>query len=166
MYFLSICWYFIFLAITFTQNESFWLFYQYFNPDFSIVCINNSLISVLGTLKIPRNKLCKNCSCWDWGKKVSWGTHDCGDFPRSKGSGSGQTLGVSCRDHFVYVTSQWETTLHCNVVSHWLGTYVKGSLFYCLIATIYKWVNVILLWINIRIFVQVLDKKLIIWMSS
>ena len=30
----------------------------------------------------------------------------------------------SCRYHFVYAPSQWETTLHCNVVSHWLGTYV------------------------------------------
>ena len=26
------------------------------------------------------------------------------------------------RDHFVYVLSQWETTLHCNIISHWLGT--------------------------------------------
>ena len=26
-----------------------------------------------------------------------------------------------CRDHFVYTPSQWETTLQCNVVSHWLG---------------------------------------------
>ena len=25
------------------------------------------------------------------------------------------------RDHFVYAPSQWETTLQCNVVSHWLG---------------------------------------------
>ena len=24
------------------------------------------------------------------------------------------------RDHFVYAPSQWETTLQCNVVSHWL----------------------------------------------
>ena len=29
------------------------------------------------------------------------------------------------RDHFVYAPSQRETTLHCNVVSHWLGTYTK-----------------------------------------
>ena len=35
-----------------------------------------------------------------------------------------------CREygHFVYVPSQWETTLHCNVVSHWLSTYRKWSL--------------------------------------
>ena len=33
-----------------------------------------------------------------------------------------------CRDHFVYVPSQWETTLHCNVVSHWLGAYTERSL--------------------------------------
>ena len=35
---------------------------------------------------------------------------------------------VSFRDHFVYAPSQCETTLHCNVVSHWLGTYTKWSL--------------------------------------
>ena len=32
------------------------------------------------------------------------------------------------REHFVYVPSQWEKTLHCNVVSHWLGAYTKYSL--------------------------------------
>ena len=32
------------------------------------------------------------------------------------------------RVHFVYAPSQWETTLHCNVVSHWLGAYTKWSL--------------------------------------
>ena len=29
------------------------------------------------------------------------------------------------RDHFVYAPSQWGTTLHCSVVSHWLGAYTK-----------------------------------------
>ena len=33
-----------------------------------------------------------------------------------------------CRDHFVYAPSQWQTTLQCNVASHWLGTYTKLSL--------------------------------------
>ena len=33
----------------------------------------------------------------------------------------------SLRDHFVYVLSQWDTTLQCNVVSHWLDTYTKWS---------------------------------------
>ena len=32
-------------------------------------------------------------------------------------------------DHFVYVCSQWEMTLHCDVISHWLGTYTKWSLY-------------------------------------
>ena len=32
------------------------------------------------------------------------------------------------RDHFVHAPSQWETTLHSNVVSHWLGAYTKWSL--------------------------------------
>ena len=31
------------------------------------------------------------------------------------------------RDHFVYAPSQWETVLHCKVVSHWLGAYTKWS---------------------------------------
>ena len=31
------------------------------------------------------------------------------------------------RDHFVNVPSQWETTLHRNVVSHWLWAYTKWS---------------------------------------
>ena len=29
------------------------------------------------------------------------------------------------RDHFVYKPSQWETTLQCNVVSHWLSAYTE-----------------------------------------
>ena len=30
--------------------------------------------------------------------------------------------------HFVIVPSQWETTSHCNVISHWLGTFTKWSM--------------------------------------
>ena len=32
------------------------------------------------------------------------------------------------RDHFVHVPSQWETTLHWNVFTHWLGACTDGSL--------------------------------------
>ena len=32
------------------------------------------------------------------------------------------------RDRFVYAPSQWEMPLECNVVSHWLGAYMKWSL--------------------------------------
>ena len=35
------------------------------------------------------------------------------------------------RDHFVYATSQWETTLHCNVVSHWRGKRIPALEFPC-----------------------------------
>ena len=35
---------------------------------------------------------------------------------------------VTSRDHFVNAPSQWEMTLHCNLVSHWLGAYTKWSL--------------------------------------
>ena len=31
------------------------------------------------------------------------------------------------RDHFVNASSQWETTLQCNVVLHWLCAYTKRS---------------------------------------
>ena len=34
------------------------------------------------------------------------------------------------RDHFVYVPSQWETMLQCNIVCHWLGAYTNWSLCY------------------------------------
>ena len=34
----------------------------------------------------------------------------------------------SSRDHFVHPLSQWETKLHCNVISHWLGTYTNWSI--------------------------------------
>ena len=34
-----------------------------------------------------------------------------------------------CKDHFVCAPSQWEMSLHWNVISHWLGTFKKWSLF-------------------------------------
>ena len=34
------------------------------------------------------------------------------------------------RDHSVHAPGQWEMTLHCSVVSHWLGAYTKWSLQY------------------------------------
>ena len=30
------------------------------------------------------------------------------------------------RDHVVYADRQWEMTLQCNVVSHWLGAYIQN----------------------------------------
>ena len=35
------------------------------------------------------------------------------------------------RDRFVYAPSQWDATLHCNVVSHWLGVYTKNPWVSC-----------------------------------
>ena len=34
-----------------------------------------------------------------------------------------------CRDHSGCAPNPWKTTLHCNVVSHWLGIYTKWSLY-------------------------------------
>ena len=40
----------------------------------------------------------------------------------------GLIMSKDLQDQFVYVPSQWETTLQCNVVSHWLGTFTKWCL--------------------------------------
>ena len=40
-----------------------------------------------------------------------------------------KSSGRNIRDHFVNAFSQWEMTLHCNVVSHWLEAYTKWSLY-------------------------------------
>ena len=37
---------------------------------------------------------------------------------------------VSGRDYFVHAPCQWETTLHCNVIAHWLGAYTNCSPFW------------------------------------
>ena len=34
----------------------------------------------------------------------------------------------SSRDHFVYAPSQWDMTLQCNVISHWVDAFTKWSL--------------------------------------
>ena len=34
------------------------------------------------------------------------------------------------RDHSVYSLRQWDTTLQCNVGSHWLNTYTEWSLYF------------------------------------
>ena len=49
--------------------------------------------------------------------------HRSRDFKASRG-----LMMRPCNDHFVYAPSQWETTLQCHVVSHWLGAYTKLSL--------------------------------------
>ena len=45
-------------------------------------------------------------------------------------------LQVISRGLFVYAPCQWETTLHCNFVSHLLGTYTKWSLYFSGFGTI------------------------------
>ena len=37
------------------------------------------------------------------------------------------TIAPNSQGSFVYATSQWETTLQCNVVFHWLGAFRKWS---------------------------------------
>ena len=58
---------------------------------------------------------------------VSLLTHICVTLPQWVKTDNGSQWDKS-RDHFVYEPSQWETVLHCNVASHWLGTYTKWSL--------------------------------------
>ena len=61
---------------------------------------------------------------------------------------------VSIRDHFVNAPSQWETTLQCNVASHWLGTYSKWSLQYALKTESRHDVNCVVTGGNNSLFVQ------------
>ena len=44
------------------------------------------------------------------------------------------------RDHFVYAPSQWVMMLQCNIVSNWLGAYIKLYLLY-LDDLMQKWRN-------------------------
>ena len=43
-------------------------------------------------------------------------------------SNNSRKIPVIYRDHSVHVPTQWETTLHCSVVSHWLGAYTESCL--------------------------------------
>ena len=45
------------------------------------------------------------------------------------------------RDHSVHAPIQWETTLHCNVISHWLAVYTKLSLLQQLPYQVYRLVS-------------------------
>ena len=49
----------------------------------------------------------------------------------------------SFRDHFVNAPSQWKTTLHCNVVSHWSGAYTKWSM--CFYSSCINLVNLLMM---------------------
>ena len=82
--------------------------------------------------------------------------------------------GMYCtlRDHFVYAPSQWEATLHCNVVSHWLGTYTKWSLYpWYLIASKSPWCCEVCdgpnasdaTWNNRGKYTPRIDQELMIW---
>ena len=58
---------------------------------------------------------------------------------------------IYCRDQSRCAASQWQTSLHCNDVSHWLGAYLDWSLIlfmfcfcYCWAIcniTLYSWLN-------------------------
>ena len=60
---------------------------------------------------------------------IQWHTYPPPDLNKSKRCLFSSVSGSSSRDHFVYAPNQWETTLQCNVVSHWLGAYTKLSLY-------------------------------------
>ena len=47
----------------------------------------------------------------------------------------GIILGMGFGDHFGYGLSQWDTTLYCNVVSHWLSPYPEWSLLLIILRT-------------------------------
>ena len=70
--------------------------------------------SAVPPLKIPSTAVCVIAAqqLWDQHhlRSTWWGTHPL------------------IQNHFVNAPSQWETTLQCNVVSHWLGAFTKWTL--------------------------------------
>ena len=62
-----------------------------------------------------------------WISRCPW-KNSCG--PRRQGAMEPYSSACNKKnnDHFVYACSQWETTLQCNIVSHWLGAFTKWSL--------------------------------------
>ena len=84
---------------------------------------DNEKLKMIFTLIFQGYTQMGNLSCWNWWpviyRNTCTGISKCTD-----------KLWTS-RDHFVYAPSQWETTLQCNVVSHWLGAYTKLSLNQC-----------------------------------
>ena len=53
------------------------------------------------------------------------------------------------RYHFRYAPSQWETSLHCNDVSHWLGAYLNWSLSQYHVILLWKYTVSIMRYFNI-----------------
>ena len=49
-------------------------------------------------------------------------------------------------DPFVNAPSQWETTLQCNVVSHWLGSFTKWSLNWYISVALDGWCWLRMVW--------------------
>ena len=54
----------------------------------------------------------------------------------------------------LYAPCQWEMTLYCNVISHWLGAYTKWSLMHTCVLEVMVWLKVIIqnfvqIWVNI-----------------
>ena len=49
-----------------------------------------------------------------------------------------------CRDHSRYVPSQWDTTLFCNIVSHWLSPYPDDH--WCALIFVFFSVSSTMLW--------------------
>ena len=59
------------------------------------------------------------------------------------------------------VASQWETTSHCNVVSHWMGAYTKSSL--CSQNNTCPLLFYILFGLHVMPLLQIYDVNITIW---
>ena len=90
-----------------------------------------------------------------WGSSwqlVLWGTHTRELYHQSDHN-SCLSLWLMTREHFVNVPSQWETMLHHNSFSHWLGTYKKWSLndlagLSVWVETVFSWMKMYEFWLR------------------
>ena len=83
------------------------------------VCLFNSLF------RLTSKKISKRWCYWLFVGGIHWLSVD------SPHKGPVTQRAFPCHgysDHFVPAPTQWETTLHCNIVSYWLGAYTKLSL--------------------------------------
>ena len=66
---------------------------------------------------------------WQWLGLLTWcPIFKWSPYKRVWRLGTPRSICECSSDHFAYAPTQWETTLHCNVVSHWLGTCTEQSL--------------------------------------
>ena len=113
------------------------------------ICVGNSLVNSEFPTQRPMTwsfdvffdlRLNKRLSkqSWGWWFEMPWCPiwHHCNAVPIKQDmltnvtncAHYSESPSITLRDDSVFAPSQWEMALHCNAISHWLGTYTESSL--------------------------------------